>query len=131
MNVIESNKETKARKQHCCNFCGSKISIGEKYFNTTIAGDEGIYNWKTHKYCDSLAEKLGMYEYEFHNGEGITEEDFRTSVHEKYLDILRNKLESEGVKNHLSEVIRELAKTPLRDMLWYVIRELKKPQTNV
>lgn len=75
MQEIKS-KNPIAKKEHICNWCGSKITIGEKYNRETILFDGRIY----HLDCLELTGLLNMSDYDY--GEGISEDIFQECVNE-------------------------------------------------
>ena len=79
MQEIKS-KNPIAKKEHICNWCGSKITIGEKYNRETILLDGRIYDWVSHLDCLELTGLLNMYDYDY--GEGINEDIFQECVNE-------------------------------------------------
>lgn len=63
----------KARKDHTCDTCESKIYKGEEYdYQTNIYGGE-IYNWKQCHYCKSITDRMFK---EGYYPDGITDQDF-------------------------------------------------------
>lgn len=51
----------KARKQHCCEWCGEAIEIGEAYSKQSRAEDGSIYSSTLHIECDeALIERARM-----------------------------------------------------------------------
>lgn len=89
METLTYQKEVKAIKEHSCNFCGTKINIGEAYMKSTHKHDGDVYDWKTHKYCAEIAERLKMYD---DADEGVTMDDFMETIHCKHDDLLINQL---------------------------------------
>lgn len=82
MGLIQS-KETKARKQHTCDYCGFKIEVGEHYnksFNTD-GGD--VWTWKSHKECQNLCRDMGMFKEVL---EGVSYDCFWTYIFEYFKD---------------------------------------------
>lgn len=121
MQTISSAQLTKARKQHMCDFCGERISIGEKYMKATHV-DDYIYDWRAHVYCNKLSHTLKMYN---ECDDGVTAEYFQEDVSEKHIDILRNQLPNEGYQKY-SDILNQLTKVKFRDKLWFVIRHCNK-----
>jgi hypothetical protein len=74
----------KAQKQHKCNFCNGKISIGERYVSCSIVSD-GFYIWKSHLRCDKIANKLNMYN--DYQDEGLTSDSFQEFICEEYKNL--------------------------------------------
>lgn len=122
MNTISQPKETKARKQHHCDFCNEKILKGEKYTNSTHVCDGRIYDWKTHKYCGQIASRLDMYD---NCDEGVTMDDFMEIINDKHGDILIGQIHRKDAKKY-RDIISQLTKVRFRDKLWFVIRYYNK-----
>jgi len=122
METLSYAKEIKARKQHSCDFCNERITVGEKYEKSTHVFDGHIYDWKTHKYCSKLARRLKMYD---DCDEGVTMDDFMETVGITHDDILINQIPEKDVKKY-GDIIRQLSKVRFRDKLWFVIRHLNK-----
>lgn len=57
METLTYPKETKAIKEHICNFCNSRIPKGDTYFKSTHKFDGMVYDWKSHKHCSEIADK--------------------------------------------------------------------------
>lgn len=119
--TLKSQTEVKANKEHRCNFCGNKISIGELYIKSTHIGDGDLYDWKTHWYCNELANKLKMYE---DADDGVTDEMFQETIHTTHDDLLISMFPKEDTKKY-SDVIQQLRHVKFRDKLFYVIRKLE------
>ena len=96
METIRQAHETKAIKQHVCDFCSEKIQIGETYFSSTHTHDGTIYDWKTHKGCNFIANKLDMYD---NCDDGLTGDDFM----EKKVDPILDKITRQGIQSLTSE----------------------------
>jgi len=75
---VLSTVTRKAKKEHSCDYCGQKISIGETYENQTNVHD-GLYHWKSHLSCVEIARKLKMFENCWYD-EGVTAEHFQETV---------------------------------------------------
>lgn len=79
MATILSTRHPKAKKDHCCDWCGEKINKGTEYVLTTlICDDNGTYAWKNHKHCEDLFDKLNMLDNDF--GYGVDMDCFLDSV---------------------------------------------------
>jgi len=122
METLSQSKETKARIQHRCDFCNDRIVIGEKYIKSTHAYNGQVYDWKTHKYCSKLANRLKMYD---DCEEGVTMDDFMELVSEKHNDILITQIPDKDA-NKYGDIIRQLTKVRFTDKLWFVIRYFNK-----
>ncbi len=118
METISYQKEVKANKEHRCNFCCEKIKQGETYVTSTHKQDETVYDWKTHKHCSEIADRLKMYE---DCDEGLTDEGFQETIHSEYFDLLVTKFSKEDVAKY-SDVIQQLRNVRFKDKLNYVIR---------
>lgn len=117
METLMYPKETKARKDHCCDFCGYKILHKEKYIKSTYV-DDIVFDWKTHKYCDKLSHTLNMYEDAY---EGVSMNDFQEIVSDHYLHLLTVKMKDVDNKN-IDDILRELSHVRFRNKMWFVIR---------
>lgn len=69
----------KAKKEHICDYCGLKISIGEQYEEQTNVYDGRLYHWRSHVSCSKLTRLLKMFDDCWYD-EGLTAENFRESV---------------------------------------------------
>lgn len=72
-----SCKKRKARKEHCCDYCGAVIKKGEIYDWAKNIHDGTLYEWKAHKQCSFLCSQLWEYA---DPDEGMYEELFLDSV---------------------------------------------------
>lgn len=84
METLKHSTETKAIKEHSCNFCTEKIEKGETYLKSTHKYEGEVYDWKVHKHCNALAERLKMYD---DADEGVTCEFFQETIHYVYDDL--------------------------------------------
>jgi len=84
METIQYPTETKAIKNHRCDFCLGVIEKGSKYLKSVHKYDV-VYSWKTHKKCSEIASKLNMYD---NCDEGVTSEDFIEIIREEYSRIM-------------------------------------------
>ncbi len=122
METISSQKETKAIKIHRCDFCGEKIEVGQGYLKSTHKYDGEVYDWKTHKQCSDLADKLNMYE---DADEGVTGDMFQETVSNFHDDILIEQLPKDEGRKY-SDIIQQLRHVRWRDKLFFVMRHLNK-----
>ena len=122
METLSSQKEVKAIKEHNCSFCGTKINIGEPYMKSTHKHDGEFYDWKAHKYCTEIANRLKMYD---DADEGLTSGDFMENISCKHDDLLMDLLPKEDVKKY-SDIIQQISRVNFKDKLWYVIRHYAK-----
>ena len=51
-----------ANKEHRCEFCFGKITIGQKYVRQTNVYDGVVDDFITHKECKEVADELRMYD---------------------------------------------------------------------
>lgn len=72
MTTLISSSTPIARKDHKCNYCRGIIKKGEKYQRDFLKYD-GVYSWKSHLRCQSIASKLNMFD---DCDEGVADEDF-------------------------------------------------------
>ena len=84
MEMIQSPTETKAIKEHRCNFCYQKILTGSIYVKSVWKVDS-VYAWKTHKHCADIATKLKMYE---DSDEGVDSDAFSEHIKNEYQNII-------------------------------------------
>lgn len=130
METLSSNKQTKATKEHRCNFCSEKISVGEIYVKSTHKSDGDIYDWKAHVHCDNIATRLKMYDEAMDSGyEGVNDEFFVETIHCKHDDLLMTLIPSEERQKY-SDIIEQLKKVRFKDKLMYVIRYYAKLDKN-
>ena len=129
METLTYQKEVKAIKEHSCNFCGTKINIGDTYMKSTHKHDGNIYDWKTHKYCDEIANRLKMYD---DADEGVTMDDFTETIHCKHDDLLIDQLPLDKEQpQKFIDIIQQLRHVKFKDKLWYVIRYYNKLDKDV
>lgn len=69
----------KARKQHTCDYCGGKISKGEKYKHIINVCDRRPYTWRSHLSCAKLCGKIWNY---VDPDEGMESDAFCEAVYE-------------------------------------------------
>lgn len=122
METISYQKEVKANKEHRCNFCCEKIRQGEIYVTSTHKQDGTVYDWKTHKHCSEIADRLKMYE---DCDEGLTDEGFQESIHSEYFDLMLSLFEKDDLKKY-PDVVQQLRNVRFKDKLSYVIRHYAK-----
>lgn len=122
METLSYQTETKAIKEHSCNFCGLKIAQGEIYMKSTHKFDGYIYHWKGHKYCANLASRLKMYE---DADDGVTQDLFMETIHTVHDDLLIDQLPEDEAQKYI-DIIQQLRRAIWRDKLWYVIRHYAK-----
>lgn len=82
--TIQSAKQTKAKKEHKCDFCLGTIEKGTTYLKSVHVYDS-IYTWKTHERCSKIASELKMYD---EVDEGVTTEDFYEFIKDRYKVIM-------------------------------------------
>jgi len=122
MQTLKYSTESKAQKDHVCNFCGGKIFKNEVYLKSTHVGDGQVYDWKAHKYCSMLATKLNMYE---DADDGVTQDMFIDAVSYKHDDLLIEMFPKEDVQKY-SDVIQQLRHVNWRNKLFFVIKHFNK-----
>lgn len=83
--LISTKTIFKARKQHVCSYCGGLIDVGERYTLSFIKND-GVYEWKEHEYCNSVAEEFFQSGYFVDDGDGMFAEDFENLVSELHAE---------------------------------------------
>jgi hypothetical protein len=119
MQTISSNTETKAAKDHRCDFCAGRIPKGDTYIKSTHAYDGSAYDWKTHKHCEALAKRLNMYDSS--DDEGLTAESFQETVHEEYMEILWH-IPPRQIAEQLTVLYDQLRSVHFKEKLGFVIR---------
>lgn len=122
METIRYQTETKAKRDHLCDFCGQKIRQGEKYMKSTHKQDGDIYDWKTHDWCQKLSHQMEMYD---DAPDGVSQDMFVEYVSDAHDDILINQLPNSET-GQFSDVIKQLKCVNWRDKLSYVIRHFNK-----
>lgn len=118
METLTYPKETKARKEHTCDFCSNKIREGEFYIKSTHVYDGQVYDWKTHKHCAEIAHRLKMYD---NCDEGVTQDYFMESINCEHNDLMIKLLPQNKLQKY-SDIIQQLRRVIFRDKLGYVIR---------
>ena len=122
INTITYPKEVKAIKEHSCNFCLDKIRVGETYIKSTHVFDGQLYDWKAHKNCAYIADKLKMYD-DCENG--VNDEDFSESISEEHYCLLTNRFANDE-KQKYRDILQQLRCVSFKEKLGYVIRYYKK-----
>ena len=84
MEMIQAPTDTKAIKEHRCNFCYQKILTGSIYVKSVWKADS-IYAWKTHNHCADIATKLKMYE---DSDDGVDSDAFSEHIKNEYQNII-------------------------------------------
>ncbi len=102
MTTIKSN-DRKARKDHLCDWCLGKITKGEIYESAFLKNDGTAYQWKNHKDCSWIADKLKMFD-QCDPGEGVSTSDFMENIWQEF-DRLGFKKESTTNLSALTRVI--------------------------
>lgn len=80
METLQYPTETKAIKDHRCNYCCLPIIKGDTYLKSTYKYDT-VYSWKSHLSCSEIANKLKMFD---NCDEGLTADDFREIISNEY-----------------------------------------------
>lgn len=83
--ILSITKIKSARKQHRSSWTGLPINIGEPYTHAVFVNDGYLYTWKSHPFEDDLVDAMKLRDCD--DGDGITEDDFVTSVFEGYRDL--------------------------------------------
>ena len=122
METLSYQKEVKAKKEHRCSFCNSMIREGMTYITSTHKQDGKVYDWKSHTYCDKIADKLNMYDEEC--DEGLTQDSFQEHIYHAYLDLMISKFPEDEISKY-SDVIQQLRHVNFHDKLMYTIRHYK------
>ncbi len=122
METLKNPTETKARKEHKCDFCNEAIRESTLYMKSTHVYDGDIYSWKTHKQCADLALRLNMYE---DCDEGLTQDMFCETIHEVHDDLLISMFSKEDCEKY-SDAIAQLKCVGFHYKLGYVIRHFAK-----
>lgn len=104
MTTLMPQRKVKARKEHRCDYCCNMIRTGTSYLRSTHIYDGDIYNWKTHKHCQEVAEKLNMFE---DCDEGLTTEGFQETISNEYHDLIYERFTEAEIKKH-SDVLHQL-----------------------
>lgn len=81
-----ASKRTKARKEHICDMCGSKIYAKENYDLETIENNGTIYNWKQCDYCKGIVSKMSL---EGWYPDGISDQMFNDYLVDNNIDFER------------------------------------------
>lgn len=123
METLSYNKEVRAKKEHRCNFCGSKIVTGQIYSKSTHVNDGEIYDWKTHKWCGQLADDLKLYDY--CGADGVTQDDFVEAVHSEHDTIMHNLL-PDNTDGKYGDIIQQIQYVHFDKKMWYLIRHFNK-----
>lgn len=105
-----------ANKEHRCEFCFEKITIGQKYVRQTNVYDGVVYDFITHKECKEVADELRMYD---DCDEGLDGDGFVDSLNQYVYD------------NYYDDKIDDIAKDwqlPRYELVKKVLDELKKEE---
>ena len=124
METISYPTDTKASKDHLCNFCGYKIQKGVTYIKSTHKFDGDVYDWKAHDYCHKIADTLKMYD---HADEGVTMEHFQETIYSEHFDLLVKQFPENELKKY-SDIIQQLKSVEFKSMLSFVIRHYNTPR---
>lgn len=102
METIVRPHYVKARKDHPCNYCWSKISKGETYESSVYKMDGVVYQWKSHKDCQWIADELNMFD---HCDEGLSDEAFQENIRIEFGNLELESLGNPTFTQVLSQVI--------------------------
>lgn len=122
METIMYPTERKATREHVCNFCSEKITLGKTYLKSTHKNDGGIYDFKTHVHCAELATRLKMYD---DADEGVTDEIFSETVSEEYYSLI-TEIFTRDESILYRDVLQELRYVKWNRKLSYVLRHYAK-----
>jgi len=100
MITILSKQIVKARKLHRCNYCDDLIIKGQKYERSGLIFDDHPYTWKSHLYCNEIANKLRMFD---ECDEGLTQDDFYECIQGEYCNVVK---EEEDCKRTFLEMLK-------------------------
>lgn len=105
---ILSNRKSKARKDHRCDFCHSMIEKGEVY-DRQVVKDQQLYTWKTHLDCTQIAHKLNMYQNAADAGyDGVNDDFFMEEINEEYRRLFDDNYD--GIKRSFRERLERVIK---------------------
>ena len=82
MNQI-SSKRIKARKEHTCDMCNSKIYANEEYDLEVIENDGTLYNWKQCDHCKGVLTRMSL---EGWYPDGISNQMFSAFISDNQID---------------------------------------------
>ena len=85
--ITVRHKLVKARKEHVCNYCSEKVSVGEHYYNSGHIYEGTAYTWKGHVNCSKLLTELNM-----EGDEGVDQDTFVEYVNNAYYDLIKGEL---------------------------------------
>lgn len=120
---IEPQRPVKAFKIHRCSYCRDLIRKGTTYYKSRLVFDRSFYTWKSHFYCQEIAQKLKMHQASIDAGyEGLDSEWFREEIVVQYQDMM--------LKNHREiyeskEFIKPIFNAQLKAVLTYHQIEIK------
>jgi len=83
METLSYPKNTKAKKEHKCNWCLLPIGKGSIYQKSSHKDEGEIYTWKNHIHCSEVLDKIGVWD----DGDGIDEDSFREYITNEYSKI--------------------------------------------
>ncbi len=122
METLRNATEINAKKNHVCDLCREKIMAGSAYLKSTHVFDGRIYDFKSHGYCNELANKLKMYD---SADEGLTGDAFMEIISETHDSMLIDTIPKKDIPR-FSNIIQQIRKVSFKNKLWFVIRQLKK-----
>jgi len=74
-----------AKKEHHCDYCLQKISIGEEYGYAAMVYCGDFYTWKNHIKCEWIAHQLNMFDEAY---EGVNDEMFCEEITNEYSNLM-------------------------------------------
>lgn len=83
--TLKEPKLVKARKEHTCDFCNKKISVGEEHTAATYKGDY-VYDWRSCDRCKPyVREAFNSKNNDF--SDGLNNQDFYDYMWEEHRNI--------------------------------------------
>lgn len=122
METIKYNKETKAIKEHRCDYCNGIIRKDMKYYVSTHSHEGTIYNWKSHIHCTNIANELNMFE---DCDEGLTGDIFEAHINEYHRQLMNDFFNIEESQK-FSDVLAQAYSANFQSKLMYVIKHKDK-----
>lgn len=122
METITSNKATKANKDHTCDFCFEPIPKGMEYLKSTHKVDGRIYDFKSHKDCEYIAQKMNMYD-DYYD-EGLTGDAFQDIINDEYYCLMTADI-PKTEKSWLEQIKSDCRATEFKAKLEFVVAYYK------
>lgn len=83
METISEPTIKKARKEHRCAWCNSKIEVGEKYSDSISKYDGEIYHWRECDRCKELVYEMMHSETDYSDDSMYNAESFEMFMEDK------------------------------------------------